>query len=268
MSQTVLVFDSGVGGLSIARCIRQRLPSVNLDFLADTEFFPYGDRDHEEIIARCCELIARRLSDQPAAAVVVACNTASTVALPALRERLSIPVVGVVPAIKPAARLSATRQIGLLATPATIRRPYIDQLVSEFAPHCHLTRIGDGRLVHWIENWARGSELPEADLSAVLEPFRASQVDTVVLGCTHYPLIAQTLAALLPQVLHWVDSGEAIARRVEHLLFTEGVATVQESDEPAQCPGSLVLSFTGQSPASLQLLLSRAGLAVSESEAR
>ncbi len=115
----VLMFDSGVGGLSITTCIHQAIPSVRFGYVADNACFPYGDQPEPVVDARCLELITAALEVFPANIVVVACNTASTVTLPALRAALSVPVVGVVPAVKPAAAISANRRIGILATPAT-----------------------------------------------------------------------------------------------------------------------------------------------------
>lgn len=218
----VLVFDSGVGGLSVGACIRQQMPGVMLTFLADNAGFPYGNQPEATVIARTVGLIGEQLARYPADVVVVACNTASTVALPALRAAISVPVVGVVPAIKPAAQMSVNRRIGVLATPATIRRSYLDDLVEDYASDCLVERIGHAELVLWIEHWTRGHSLPEAALSLALQPFRDAGVDTVVLGCTHYPLILEQLAVLLPEVRFWVDSGEAISRRAAWLLHRAG----------------------------------------------
>ncbi|MDI9246099.1 glutamate racemase [Marinobacter sp. CHS3-4] len=223
MSQPrILVFDSGIGGLSIAACIRQALPGVRLMYLADSARFPYGAQTEAVVIERSKALIAEALSAFPCDVVVVACNTASTVVLPELRSMTDTPVIGVVPAIKPAASLSRNRRIGLLATPATIKRPYLTDLVESFASDCSIERIGHPELVRWVEGQLAGEQLPEQALSRALQPFRDAGVDTVVLGCTHYPLIKPLLQKLLPEVIHWVDSGEAIARRVEWLLEQAG----------------------------------------------
>ena len=220
----ILVFDSGVGGLSIATCIHRQIPSARLSHLADNAGFPYGGQPEAVVVERTVRLVLQQLQSHPFDVVVVACNTASTVALPALRAAVDVPVVGVVPAVKPAAALSENRRIGLLATPATVRRPYLDQLVRDFAPDCVLERVGHPQLVTWIEDWARGRPLPEPALSVALQPFRDARVDTLVLGCTHYPLISDPLRRLLPAVRFWVDSGDAIARRTGALLEQAGFA--------------------------------------------
>lgn len=218
----VLVFDSGVGGLSVAACISQHLPGTELVYLADNAGFPYGGLAESVVIERCCRLIGAALELYPCDVIVVACNTASTVVLPHLRAMTSTPVVGVVPAIKPAAAKTRNGRIGLLATPATVRRPYLDSLVSEFAGDCQVERIGHPDLVRWVEESVSGGEVPREALSEALAAFRIADVDTVVLGCTHYPLLLDVLRDLLPKVQFWVDSGDAIARRVAYLLTELG----------------------------------------------
>ncbi|MDX1634071.1 MAG: glutamate racemase [Marinobacter sp.] len=253
----VLVFDSGVGGFSIAAGIRAELPGVELRYLADNAGFPYGDKPEAVVTGRVVSLVRQALAEQPVDLVVIACNTASTVALPSLREAIATPVVGVVPAIKPAAALSANRRIGLLATPATVRRPYLDGLVREFAADCQLTRIGQPDLVHWIEAWVSDPKaLPESALAAALVPFREAGVDTVVLGCTHYPLIRAQLQMCLPEVRHWVDSGSAIARRTRHLLEQAGYAALT-----AATAGPVSAGFTDALPLGLEGFMTRLGLA-------
>ncbi|SFM12431.1 glutamate racemase [Marinobacter zhejiangensis] len=256
----VLIFDSGVGGLSVSRCIHHALPSVRQVYLADNACFPYGDQPESVVVERCCTLIETALADYPVDVIVVACNTASTVVLPQLRSITDIPVVGVVPAVKPAAGLSQNRRIGLLATPATVRRPYLQQLVDDFASDCTLSRIGHPKLVRWIEDWVAGQSLPLAELDDALEPFRVDGVDTVVLGCTHYPLIVDALKALLPDVRYWVDSGEAIARRTAFLL--------QQGGHPLGLgePGAQVMDavmFSGAVPAGIDVFLQKWGMAPS-----
>lgn len=218
----ILVFDSGIGGLSIARCLHRQIPAARLTHVADNAGFPYGSQPEATVVERTVGLVMEQLRQRPFDVIVIACNTASTVALPALRAATEIPVVGVVPAIKPASALSENRRIGLLATPATVRRPYLERLIDEFAADCVVERVGHPELVTWIEDWARGQPLPEPALSVALQPFREAGVDTLVLGCTHYPLITATLQKLLPEVRFWVDSGEAIARRTLYLLEQAG----------------------------------------------
>lgn len=266
----VLVFDSGVGGLSVAACVNRRLPRVSQVYVADNACFPYGDQPEAVVIERCLSLIASALADWPADVIVVACNTASTVVLPHLRAMTDIPVVGVVPAIKPAAQLSQNRSIGLLATPATVRRPYLDDLIGEFAADCLVERIGHPQLVRWVEDFVGGAALPEGELRDVLKPFHDAGVDTVVLGCTHYPLIGEALRRCLPKVRNWVDSGDAIARRTEFLLHQAGLMDQAEAGAASSglSPGEIgtvmdAALFSGEVPAGVDLFMARLGVPTS-----
>lgn len=245
----VLVFDSGVGGLSIADCIHRHLPAVDIVYLADNAGFPYGDKSEMVITERCCHLISRALEHYPCDVIVVACNTASTAVLPSLRSITPVPVVGVVPAIKPAAAQTMNGKVGLLATPATVRRPYLDRLVDEFAADCQVERIGHASLVRWAENLVAGTPVPLDELKEAMRSFQDADVDTVVLGCTHYPLLLESLKKSLPGVRFWVDSGEAIARRVAWLLEQAGKLDVADPLTPGSHshPVSAAL-FSGSVP--------------------
>ncbi len=258
----ILVFDSGVGGLSVSACIRQRLPFAEQVYVADNAGFPYGDQPESVVTQRCQRLIAEALRRFPCDVIVVACNTASIVVLPDLRSMTSIPVVGVVPAVKPAAACSQNRRIGILATPATIRRPYLEKLIREFAADCQVERIGHPQLVRWIEDSVAGHELPLQLLCEALQPFKQAGVDTVVLGCTHYPLIRDQLQARLPEVRFWVDSGDAIARRTEWLLRQQGNSAVDSQVMPDH-PVRAAL-FSGEVPNGLRHYMEAAGLAPDE----
>lgn len=258
----VLVFDSGVGGLSVASCIHRLWPGAELVYLADNAVFPYGALAEEVVVDRCCRLVEQSQAEIPCDVVVVACNTASTVVLPALRARTDIPVVGVVPAVKPAAACSKNRKIGILATPATIHRPYLNNLIQAFAPDCDIVRVGDPDLVCWAEDLVAGTEPPQEKLNQALAPFRLAGVDTVVLGCTHYPLLLSWLQASLPGVESWVDSGDAIARRVASLLSEAGF-----SNQPVggECHQVVIRTrFTGTSPADIRRFMNELELTMVE----
>ncbi len=255
----VLVFDSGVGGLSIAAWIHKQLPAVRLLYLADNAGFPYGNQPESVVIERSQALITAATEEYPCDVIVVACNTASTVMLPHLRAMTTIPVIGVVPAIKPAVSLSVNRRIGILATPATVRRRYLEDLITDFAGGCAVERLGHPDLVYWIERLVTGVPVPEALLSEALQPFRVAGVDTVVLGCTHYPLIGDLLKAQLPEVKYWVDSGDAIARRAAWLLEQQGHAAESLEYPIDEMPVEAAL-FTGEAPAGLGAFLGQLGL--------
>ena len=218
----VLVFDSGVGGLSVAREIQRRLPWLSLVYASDNGFFPYGTKGEAELVSRVDQVIQRLLQEYPVDILVIACNTASTLTLPHLRSYLDLPIVGVVPAIKPAAKLSQSGVIGLLATPATVARPYTHELIREYATGCDVISLGSSELVQIAEQKLRGETIDEHAIARVtsqlMQHDNASQMDVLVLACTHFPLLKEELTAHLPATIQLIDSGEAIARRVEYLL--------------------------------------------------
>lgn len=221
---SIAVFDSGLGGLTILREIRALLPGLAIDYLSDNAAFPYGPKPEGELVDRVTVVVDRLVQSLNPDLLVVACNTASTVVLPSLRERLTIPVVGVIPAIKPAAVLSRSKSIALLATPGTVSRRYTHELIEEHAAECEVLRVGSSELVRLAEDKLLGTPVDEAALWSLLAPFRtpaAAEVDVIVHGCTHFPLVEQELSASLGRDVEWVQSGPAIARRVAHLLELE-----------------------------------------------
>lgn len=206
----------------------------------DSAGFPYGNKDDDTLIERVLKVCGDAVVQQQPRMLVVACNTASTLVLPALRAALDIPVIGVVPALKVAAQASPGGNIGLLATPATVNRPYTGNLIHEFAAGCLVRRMGSTELVQWAEDWVGFGREPAA-LFEHLDGWlmRPDPVSHVVLGCTHFPLLRPMLERLWPTIV-WVDSGEAIARRVEQLLG---------NDIPEQANAAVTLFWTGeQSP--------------------
>lgn len=220
----VMVFDSGVGGLSILEAIRARLPQLSYCFVGDNAGLPYGNKSEDWLIDRVPHVIERALEQIQCKILVVACNTASTIVLPPLRAKFSFPVIGVVPAIKPAALLSQKKKIGLLATPATVKREYTDSLIAEFARDCEVIKLGSSRLVTIAEEKLRGLPVSQVELAEILEPFTRSGPDVVVLGCTHFPLLREDFSKILTEVV-WIDSGEAIAKRVEHFAIEASAET-------------------------------------------
>ena len=218
----VLVFDSGVGGLSVVSEIRARLPKAYLSYAADDEFRPYGSKTEAELQARLPGLLATLSQMLAPNALVIACNTASTTALPSIRAAVNIPVIGVVPAIKPAAEVSKTRAIGVLGTPGTVRRKYVDNLIADFAPACDVVLKGSTRLVAEAEKKLAGQPVDMAiireEIGPLFEGRIGMDVDAVVLACTHFPLLREELQAAVRQSVKWIDSGAAIARRLETVL--------------------------------------------------
>ena len=217
----VLVFDSGVGGLSISREIIARTEAIELHYLSDNAAFPYGEKTTEELINRASRVLLSACEQLQPNIVVIACNTASTAILPSLRTQLAIPVVGVVPAIKSAAKVSKSQTIALLATPGTVNRNYTQQLINEHAANHQVIRLGSSQLVKHIEAHIHGQAIDSEYLLSVVEQLTeqvgGENIDTVVLGCTHFPLISEYFKAIKPN-WQWIDSGAAIAERVHTLL--------------------------------------------------
>lgn len=218
----IIVFDSGLGGLSVFRELVRARPDARFVYAADDAGFPYGPRSEEDLVARVVgvmdALIARLAPD----AVVIACNTASTLVLPALRARYSIPFVGTVPAIKPACEGSLTKQVSVLATPGTVKRDYTQALIRDFAGDCRVTLVGSVHLAALAEAAMAGVDVPDEAFAAEIAPAFVregrARTDTVVLACTHYPLVLDRLRKVAPWPVRWVDPAAAIARRLSSLL--------------------------------------------------
>ncbi len=234
---SVLIFDSGVGGLSVYEEVRSLLPDLHFLYAFDNEAFPYGEKSEPFIVDRVIKIVRAISQRYPLSLVIIACNTASTVTLPALRERFAFPVIGVVPAIKPAACLTQNGVIGLLATHGTIARAYTLDLITRFASECKTVMLGSAELVELAEEKIRGYPVPLKDIRHILRPWLSMAVppDTVVLGCTHFPLLSIELRAVLPAATHLIDSGGAIARRVVWLLANEAPSATSNDASRAFC---------------------------------
>jgi glutamate racemase len=233
-AKRVLVFDSGVGGLSVLDAIVASGHALELDYAADNDWLPYGLKSDAQLRARVPALLSRLVDQWAPEAVVVACNTASTIALEPVRAALSVPVVGVVPPIKPAAALTRTGVIGLLATPATVQRAYTSDLITQFAADKRVIRFGSSALVDAAERKLRGEPPGQSAITEAIEGLfgapGGAETDVVALACTHFPLLAAELAAASPRPCVWLDSGEAIARRLAHVLIAEqGTARVRRA---------------------------------------
>ncbi len=220
----ILFFDSGVGGLSIVAPTRALLPTAPFVYAADSAGFPYGTKSEAEIAARVPALLGRLAERYRPRLIVIACNTASTIALPAVRAALDLPIVGTVPAIRPAALLSVTRTIGILGTDATVRQIYVDDLARRFAADCTVLRHGSADLVELAEAKLHGEAADPARYAAVLAGLFAQpggeSIDVIVNACTHFPLVEAELAAAAPRAVRFVDGGPGIARRI--VALTDG----------------------------------------------
>jgi glutamate racemase len=228
-SPTILVFDSGLGGLTVLREIVRARPDAHYVYVADDAFFPYGRHSEEGIIARVVPLIGELIGKHAPDLVVIACNTASTLVMSHLRERYSIPFVGTVPAIKPACAQSKTKRVSVLGTKGTVKREYTRALIRDFAQGCDVTLVGSAELASLAEAALSGGEVSDREISAELGPCFVgdgdsdpARTDTVVLACTHYPLLMDRLVALAPWPVNWIDPAPAIARRVADLLRPAG----------------------------------------------
>jgi glutamate racemase len=260
---TILVFDSGLGGLTVMREIVKARPDAHYVYVADDAFFPYGHHAEDQIIARVVPLIGELIDAHSPDLVVIACNTASTLVMSHLRERYEIPFVGTVPAIKPACARSKTKHVSVLGTKGTVKREYTKALIRDFAQGCEVALIGSGELASLAEDALSGIEVSDLEISAEIAPCFVqnsadprARTDTVVLACTHYPLLMDRLIRLAPWPVDWIDPAPAIARRVADLLRPsssqidhDSAEMVFTSGRPHKLARALIPFFGGRVPA-------------------
>jgi glutamate racemase len=250
-SSPLLFFDSGVGGLSVLAPTLRLLPNAPIVYVADSAGYPYGRRTEAEIASRVPALLGRLVERFQPRLAVIACNTASTIALDHARSALDLPVVGTVPAIKPAAELSKSRVIGVLGTEATVRQPYVETLAARFAADCTIIRHGAPDLVDLAESKLAGDEISAEAVRAAAQPMfdarEGDRIDTVVLACTHFPLVEEELRAAFPGIA-FVDGGDGIARRIAWLT--------RDQPWPAQPAAGLMLFTSDVRKPSLGILAS------------
>jgi glutamate racemase len=250
----ILFFDSGVGGLSVLGPTRGLLPNAPIVYAADSAGFPYGKRSEAEIASRVPALLGRLVERFHPRLAVIACNTASTIALEHVRFALDLPVVGTVPAIKPAAEMSKTRVIGVLGTEATVRQPYVDDLATKFASDCTIIRHGSPELVELAEAKLAGDDISREEVRRAAQPMfdapDGDRIDTVVLACTHFPLLEEELRAAYRNVAY-VDGGPGIACRIAYLT--------REQPWPSS-PSEGLMLFTGPERTPALHMLTRYGI--------
>jgi glutamate racemase len=210
------LFDSGIGGTSIWREIHELLPDENTIYLADSKNAPYGQRSKEEIVGLSMKN-TEFLLEQNCKIIVVACNTATTNAIKELRAKYSVPFIGIEPAIKPAATLSKTQTIGILATKGTLNSELFHQTAERFQNTKIIEQIGHG-LVQLIENGGINSTEMAKLLNSYLQPMIEANIDYLVLGCSHYPYLIPQIKKILPESIKIIDSGEAVARQTKNIL--------------------------------------------------
>jgi glutamate racemase len=257
------VFDSGLGGLTVLREVVAARPDAHYVYVADDAFFPYGHHSEEEIIARVVPLIGDLIESHAPDLVVIACNTASTLVMSHLRERYSVPFVGTVPAIKPACAQSKTKRVSVFGTKGTVKREYTRALIRDFAQGCEVTLVGSAELASLAEAALSGTEVSDVEVAAELKPCfigdgerDPARTDTVVLACTHYPLLMDRLVTLAPWPVDWIDPAPAIARRVADLLRPAdheadhaGAEMIFTSNRPHTLSRALMPFFGGRVPA-------------------
>ncbi len=219
--ETILVFDSGLGGLTVYREVAAARPGADFLYVADDAAFPYGAMAEQALVARVVGLMDELIATHRPDLVVIACNTASTLVLPDLRKKFPLPFVGTVPAIKPACASSVTRLVSVLGTEATVAREYTRALIRDYAGDCRVTLVGSNKLAGYAEAELGGTSVGDEAVYAEIAPcFRddGARTDTVVLACTHYPLLIDRLRRLAPWPVNFLDPAPAIARRVVGLL--------------------------------------------------
>jgi len=253
----ILVFDSGLGGLTVFREVAAALPRARYLYVADDAFFPYGGHGEAELVARVGALMGELIDAHHPDLVVIACNTASTLVLPHLRARYSVPFVGTVPAIKPACAASASKRVTVLGTEATVNREYTRALIRDFANGSDVTLVGSARLAGYAEAELNGApvadELIVRELMPCFVDAGGRRTDTIVLACTHYPLLLDRLARLAPWPVAFIDPAPAIARRVADL-------SGPQAGGGASGPAGIVFTSGRSPPPALAAALARFGI--------
>lgn len=227
MTPRILFLDSGIGGLSIYQEVEKLLPHCQYFYCLDNQAFPYSEKSEQVIIERVLKICQTIYQQQSLDLIVIACNTASTIVLPHLRQHFTtIPIVGTIPAIKPAAQISESKHIALLATKGTVTRPCVLTLIQQFAQHCQVEKIGTTLLVEMAEKKLQGENVNREALAHHLAPLKnMPTLDTIILGCTHFPFLETELRSLLPQVKYYLHPGKAIAKHIQSLLKTLSIPT-------------------------------------------
>ena len=239
----LLIFDSGMGGLTVARAVAKQMPDAHLIYSADNAGFPYGAWKEKPLVERIKRVVGALIDRAKPDVVVVACNTASTIAMADLRAAFQVPFVGTVPAIKPAAAMTKSGIIGVLATPGTVNREYTHSLIHTYAYHCKVFLHGAPRLAEIAEQKLRGHAVDMAELADEVAPvFRkrdGGRTDVVVLGCTHYPLLTDEIAQVAPWPVTYIDPSAAIARRVADVAEE---TVLKGADATAPAHGTVLLT--------------------------
>ena len=262
---TILVFDSGLGGLTVLREVVETRPDAHYVYVADDVFFPYGHHSEDQIITRVVPLVGELIATHSPDLVVIACNTMSVSVMAHLRAAYQVPFVGTVPAIKPACAASKTRRVSVLGTKATVKREYTQALIRDHGQGCEVTLVGSADLASLAEAALSGTEVSDSEIFAELRPCfvgageqPSARTDTIVLACTHYPLLLDRFVRLAPWPVDWIDPAPAIARRVADLLKPAGSTAdpagaemIFTSGRPHALSHALMPFFGGRIPAGI-----------------
>jgi len=254
---TILMFDSGLGGLTVFREVKAARPDACFIYVADDALFPYGAHGEAELVGRVVPLMGTLINEYRPALVVIACNTASTLVLPHLRERYELPFVGTVPAIKPACAVSQTKRVSVLGTEATVSREYTRALIRDFGNGADVTLVGSAKLAAIAEAELRGEPASDDAIAQEISPCFVDQdgrrTDTIVLACTHFPLLLSRLERLAPWPVNFIDPAPAIARRVVELIGPPAASAATSAE--------IVFTSTESPSEPLKATLARFGLA-------
>lgn len=226
-------FDSGVGGLPYLALAAEKLPDERFVYVADTEHYPYGNKPPREIRDAVLGVMDRVCKKITLKCMVIACNTASVVALDDLRKQFDIPFIGVVPAVKPAAAFSEKKKIGVIATLRTVKDRYLKHLIADFADGCEVTVVpaGDIRDIVEMRFFSASSEEKKAIVTKAVNKLKACGVDSVVLGCTHFLFMVNEFKQLLGSDISVIDSREGVINQLIRILRKHGITALKKSGE-------------------------------------
>jgi glutamate racemase len=258
----ILVFDSGLGGLTVYREIARLRPDADYIYFADDAAFPYGELSEDGLVARVQTVLDAAIAEHAPDIIVIACNTASTLVLPPLRAAYpALPFVGTVPAIKPAAERSRSQMISVLATPGTVARDYTRTLIATHAGHCHVKLVGSQTLASIAEAEMKGERVDDNEIAKEIAPCfvteDSTRTDTIVLACTHYPLLQDYFDRLASWPVEWIDPAPAIARRVDAVLFEKSEPRPKSRNAG---DGRALFTSGKRPPSSLEKALFKLGL--------
>ncbi|MBI9099228.1 MAG: glutamate racemase [Spirochaetaceae bacterium] len=237
----IAFIDSGVGGLPYLQWVKDRLPMENFFYLADSKNFPYGEKTQEEIVELVLQAVEYLNRVGNPKLLVIACNTASVTALESVRKKLDIPVVGVVPAVKPAAEMSQKKRIGVLATERTVNGSYLNGLIQDFASHCHVEKIAGSGIVRFVENNFFLSDLKEKNfiIDKAVTRFQEMDVDAVVLGCTHFIYLSDLLQTRLGKNIQIVDSRDGVGNQIIHIIKEKALQSEVKTEDRFYCTAEI-----------------------------